>query len=497
MTELRELLGQAAYAQMQVAKLRAKTRNRTGEKAPDEWQDWLHTLYPSYVSASFADRHIALWDWVWALRKGVRPQPFVGIWPRGGAKSTSAELATVAVGANGWRKYAWYICRTQEMADKHVETIASLLEAPTIARFYPQMSMRRLGKYGNVRGWRRQRLWCGNGYVIDALGLDVGLRGARVEENRPDFMIGDDLDDKLDTALTTQKKIDVFTTSVLPAGSSDLAVLAIQNLIIPDGIFSQIADGRAEFLADRIVSGPYPAVDGLEYEKDPEALRFRVTGGVATWEGQSLAVVQQQINTWGLSAFLQESQHLVSLALGGMFKREWFEIVDVAPREALRVRYWDKAGSIKKNSDYSAGVLMVRDSRGVFYVEDVIRGKWTALDREDIIKQTAQADDARFGQVPVWVEQEPGSSGLESAESTIRNLAGHVIEAEAVTGDKESRARPMAAQAQAKNVKLVAGAWNSEYLDELVRFPTGAHDDQVDASSGAFNKLLTPGWLID
>jgi phage terminase large subunit-like protein len=35
----------------------------------------------------------------------------------------------------------------------------------------------------------------------------------------------------------------------------------------------------------------------------------------------------------------------------------------------------------------------------------------------------------------------------------------------------------------------VDAVWNGVYLDELCSFPTGTHDDQVDASSGAFNQL--------
>jgi hypothetical protein len=40
-------------------------------------------------------------------------------------------------------------------------------------------------------------------------------------------------------------------------------------------------------------------------------------------------------------------------------------------------------------------------------------------------------------------------------------------------------------------VKIVAGHWNKELLDELELFPYGSHDDQVDACSLAFNKLAT------
>lgn len=176
---------------------------------------------------------------------------------------------------------------------------------------------------------------------------------------------------------------------------------------------------------------------------------------------------------------------------GGMFKRQWFEIVDVAPRFMNRVRYWDKAGSTGKN-DFTCGVLMAMDKLGQFYIEDVVRGQWSALEREMIIKQTAQADAERTGATTIWHEQEPGSGGLESAQATNRNLAGYPVRFETVTGDKETRALPFAAQAEALNVKLVKGVWNAAYLNELTSFPYGMNDDQVDGSSGAFNKLSAP-----
>jgi len=60
------------------------------------------------------------------------------------------------------------------------------------------------------------------------------------------------------------------------------------------------------------------------------------------------------------------------------------------------------------------------------------------------------------------------------------------------TGDKITRAQPASAQAEAKNFRLVRGAWNQAFIAELEEFPEGAHDDQVDALSGAFTMLATP-----
>jgi predicted phage terminase large subunit-like protein len=121
----------------------------------------------------------------------------------------------------------------------------------------------------------------------------------------------------------------------------------------------------------------------------------------------------------------------------------------------------------------------------------VTRGQWSALEREQRILQTSQSDAAFCGDYSIWVEQEPGSGGKESAENTIRMLRGFRVYADKVTGDKETRADPYAAQVQGGNVKLIGAAWNSSFLDEHEVFPNGKFKDQVDASSGAFLKLVS------
>jgi phage terminase large subunit-like protein len=42
------------------------------------------------------------------------------------------------------------------------------------------------------------------------------------------------------------------------------------------------------------------------------------------------------------------------------------------------------------------------------------------------------------------------------------------------------------------NVRLVRGAWNGAFLDEVAAFANGAHDDQIEAAAGAFAELAKP-----
>ena len=174
---------------------------------------------------------------------------------------------------------------------------------------------------------------------------------------------------------------------------------------------------------------------------------------------------------------------------GGMFHRHWFDTVDAAPIDAERCRAWDKAGTAS-GGDWTVGCLMAKASDGTWFVEDVVRGQWSSFERERVIKTTTEADGAIHGRrYSVLIEQEGGSGGKHSAEITIKGLAGFAVHAERPTGEKSVRAMPLAAQAEAGNVKLVRGTWNRDFLDELCTFPSGTHDDQVDAASAAFNRL--------
>lgn len=176
---------------------------------------------------------------------------------------------------------------------------------------------------------------------------------------------------------------------------------------------------------------------------------------------------------------------------GERLSTDLFQIVEEVPKEAKRVRYWDKGGR-NKTSTYTAGVLMAR-ANGVFYIEDVVRGRWSIGEREDTILETARLDKQEFGRVEITVEQEPGSGGQESADSTTANLAGFIVEADKVSGSKDVRLEPFIAQAQRKNVRLKRARWNYEWLEELCTVPFSRYRDQADATAGAFNKLALGG----
>lgn len=180
---------------------------------------------------------------------------------------------------------------------------------------------------------------------------------------------------------------------------------------------------------------------------------------------------------------------------GGRFNREWFGFVDAIPSDARLVRYWDLAGTAPKpgtDPDYTAGAL-VAQSGSTYYVADMRRFRENSGEVERRIQAQAEADGV---QVPIWIEQEPGSAGKFVVAAFVKNLAGYAVRGDRVTGSKIVRSDPFASQAEAGNVKLLRAPWNSAFLDELESPADEGHDDQMDAAAGAFSKLHKPavGW---
>jgi predicted phage terminase large subunit-like protein len=196
----------------------------------------------------------------------------------------------------------------------------------------------------------------------------------------------------------------------------------------------------------------------------------------------------------GSRMFSQEfGCEFLDVAGAGIFRREWFEIVDSYPAQAKAVRRWDKA-STAGAGDFTAG-LKLAEHEGVYYVVDVRHAQNTPGQNEILIAQTAQLDGVR---VKVRMEEEGGSTGKDTTDRYARVvLKGFDFKGVRSTGDKVERAGPISAAAEAKNVKLVKGNWDMKgFLDELVSFPEGEHDDRVDTLSGAFFDLQRPPGLV-
>lgn len=190
-------------------------------------------------------------------------------------------------------------------------------------------------------------------------------------------------------------------------------------------------------------------------------------------------------------------------AAGSFFKRTQVgEMLTQIPNDLVAVcRGWDLAATDKDENDeaaFTAGVLMGRRSNGRFVILDVINKQLKAGDVRNLVKMTTQMDNAKYQFVRERLPQDPGQAGKEQAQSYMAMLAGYDITIKAESGDKATRAEPMAAQWQHGMFDVVIGEWNEAYFNQLESFPDSKFKDMVDASSSAFNEItLGMGFNID
>lgn len=184
---------------------------------------------------------------------------------------------------------------------------------------------------------------------------------------------------------------------------------------------------------------------------------------------------------------------------GLMFQRRWFDIVEgheVPPKLRL-LRFWDLAATeVKKGKegnsdpDWTAGALVGAAPNGEWYILDVRRRRQTPAKIEAWIDATWIEDVELHDATAVRVEQEGGSQGKYAMESWARTfMVGRDFDYRHPKGSKAERAKPVSVAAERGRVHLVRGPWIEDFLDEAEAFPGQAHDDQIDAVSGAVAEL--------
>lgn len=175
---------------------------------------------------------------------------------------------------------------------------------------------------------------------------------------------------------------------------------------------------------------------------------------------------------------------------GAIFKRKWFKIVSAIPQESgFWVRAWDLAGTeVKKGQDpdWSVGLKMVKIDDD-YYIVDVNRFQEEPGPTEKQIIKTARKDGI---DVDIDLAQDPGQAGKAQVNYLTTKLAGFVVKSSTETGSKQKRAEAVASQASQGHIFLLEGDWNEEFINEMVLFPAGKWDDQVDACSRAFHSLI-------
>lgn len=182
----------------------------------------------------------------------------------------------------------------------------------------------------------------------------------------------------------------------------------------------------------------------------------------------------------------------IAPAAGDFFKRSQVEIVDFIPNDVKQwVRAWDLAATANEDADATASVLLGKRKDGTYIVADVTNNRMNASDVRNYVLNTAKIDKSKYKRVKIRLSIDPGQAGKEQSESYVKMLSGFAVSTKRESGDKQTRAEPVAAQWQHGNVQVLSASWNDMFFNQLEQFGgvDVKHDDMVDALANAFNEL--------
>jgi predicted phage terminase large subunit-like protein len=188
----------------------------------------------------------------------------------------------------------------------------------------------------------------------------------------------------------------------------------------------------------------------------------------------------------GSYAFAALYQQRPQSAEGGTFKRAWFgKVIDHVPPGLRWKRGYDLAVSTKTTADFTASFRVATDRAGNLYIADGFRARIEYPEQRRFIVERMQNETATEHGIESAVHGKAVVQELRR-DPELRRYALREVR---VTADKLTRALAWMNLAEEGKLFLVRGPWVREFVDEVAAFPTGRHDDQIDAVSIAVNML--------
>jgi predicted phage terminase large subunit-like protein len=212
----------------------------------------------------------------------------------------------------------------------------------------------------------------------------------------------------------------------------------------------------------------------------------REPGEVLQPERESRETLERIRREIGSLQFSAQYQQQPVPAEGNLVRREWFRYYDALPARTATTRVvqsWDVAATIGDANDYSVCTTwLVAASR--FYVIDVFRAR---LEYPSLRRKVIEL--AELFKVQIILIEEAGF-GLTLLQDLRTGLPSHITQPLGIKplGTKSDRLVAQTAKIEAGHVHLPKEApWLSDFLNEMLAFPNGRYDDQVDSVSQFLN----------
>ena len=331
-------------------------------------------------------------------------------------------------------------------------------------------------------------------FRIVAKGSEQKVRGMKWRNQRPDLIVGDDLEN--DEIVMNPDRRNKFRRwmngAVLPILSKEGVIRIVGTILHIDS-----------YLENRM-----PRLHSKNTIVDP--LKTWSKSKIGAWlsvkyrahnEDFSEVLWPEMYN----ERWLKEKRHdLVTQGQADIYNQEYlnypidesramFRRSDMLPitdeqfkgimEETIPLYYYvgvDLAVSTDKRADFSAFVVVGVDSNNVMFVVDVIRGRYDTKEIIEIFFEIASKYD------PQWFSIEKGimtkAIGPFLEDEMFRRNQFLTFELITASVDKEERARSIVGRVRMNGVRFFKDAeWYPLFETELCQFPRGQYDDQVDA----------------
>lgn len=211
-------------------------------------------------------------------------------------------------------------------------------------------------------------------------------------------------------------------------------------------------------------------------------VKKRRTGDILHAERESKEALDRMKAEIGSLQFSAQYQQRPVPLEGNLIRREWFRYYDQLPQQGVAgriVQSWDIAMMTGEANDYSVCTTW-RMIKADYYLVDVFRGRLAYPDLRRMVASLA----AKHAVETVLIENAgPGMSLLQDLWHDLPHGMTRPL-GQTPNGSKEDRMAAQSAKIEAGHVHLPKNAdWLDTFLHEILAFPHGRHDDQVDSVS--------------
>lgn len=393
----------------------------------------------------------------------------------------SVSFPAFALGHDPTRKFVC-VSYSQELSSKHHVDCRTIMHSGWYRRIFPaaRISSEKNNESEFLTTQRGGRL------ATSTAGMLIGRGGS--------IFILDDLM-KPEEAMSDSSRgriLHWFRTTLLTRlnmKAEDAIIVIMQRLHVEDLAGILLEAGGWEHL-----NLPAIAEEMQDIPVGPGEFHRRMPGDVLHREREPREVLDELKKSMGTMAYSALYEQRPIPLEGNLIKREWLRFYEHSPEEKLGdkiVISWDTAMSASELADYSVGtVWRVRGDQ--LYLLDRMRGRFDYPELRRAVKNSRQ----RWLRATILIEDK--GSGISLIQELRRE--GAAIIAIRPEMDKVTRLYTTQPLFESGSVHFPKNEpWLDELVSELLAFPHGPHDDQVDSISQAltwaFNRRRSvPPW---